>query len=289
RLKVLILWLLFFFAAALSFPQGQEINYNTYYRFPISFGAEYQSLSPFAAYGSLYNIFDISANVRWPIPTVPVLQPTVKFGWMRFDSQDLAEPLKWDHKHWYGALGLTFAHRFAKNFEIGGEALAGFSEAVFPNLLPEVGSVGSTNLLFEAGVRISLNPSFNFNIDVHPNLKYLLSLGPLKDFNGFIFGIGFSAAFRFGQDPDATGAIIRSIRFEELEVPALFAAMQSYYVKNPIGKVTITNTEKHAISDVEVSFYQAGYMDSPTPAASIPELSGGESREIPLYASFNQE
>lgn len=26
----------------------------------------------------------------------------------------------------------------------------------------------------------------------------------LRDFNGLIFGIGFSASFRFGQDPDAS-------------------------------------------------------------------------------------
>ncbi|MBN2551800.1 MAG: hypothetical protein JXB06_03470 [Spirochaetales bacterium] len=37
---------------------------------------------------------------------------------MRFDSQDPVEPLKWDHTHWYGALGLAVAHRLAKSFEI---------------------------------------------------------------------------------------------------------------------------------------------------------------------------
>jgi hypothetical protein len=283
-----IVGLCFLFNVALAFPQSTELNYNTYYRFPLSLGVEYQSLTPFTAYGSQYNIFDLSVQLRWPIPSLPVLQPTLKAGMLRFDSQDLAEPLKWDHTHWYGALGLNAAHRFAKNFELGGEVLAGFSEAVFPNLLPE-GPVGTPNLFFEAGARIALNPSYNFSIDVHPSLKYLLSLGPLSDFNGFIFSIGFAGSYRFGQDPDAPGSVIRSIRFDKLSIPPVFAAMQSYYVKHPVGSITITNTDKQSVTDATVCFFQAGYMDSETQATSITELKPGESREVELFASFNQE
>ncbi len=282
--------LCFLFAAALAFPQSLGLDYNTYYRFPLSFGVEYQSLSPFVTYdeGSPFNIFDLSFQVRWPIPSLPVLQPTATAGMLRFDSQDAAKPLMWDHTHWYGALGLNVAHRFAKNFEVGGEALVGFSEAVFLNLLPK-GPVGTPNLLFEAGARIALNPSYNFSIDVHPSLRYLLSLGPLSDYNGFIFSIGFAGSFRFGQDPDAPGSVIRSIRFDKLTIPQVFAAMQSYYVKHPVGSITITNTDKQPVTDTTVSFFQAGYMDSETQAASIAELKPGESREIELFASFNQE
>ena len=286
-------FLVFFFCFWLSTTptsgQGNDLNYNTYYRFPLSLSVEYQSLSPFDAYGSQYNIFDLSAQVRWPIPSLPILQPTLKAGMMRFDSQDTVEPQKWDHTHWYGALGLNAAHRFAKNFEVGGEALVGFSEAIFPDLLPEEGPVGTPNLFFEAGARIGLDPSYSFSIDVHPSLKYLLSLGPLTDYNGFIFSIGFAGSFRFGQDPDAPAAAIRSIRFAQLSIPPVFAAMQSYYVKHPAGKVTITNTDKQPVTDATVSFFQAGYMDSPTLAASIAEIKPGESREVELFASFNQE
>jgi hypothetical protein len=279
--------LCFLFTAALASPQSTALNYNTYYRFPLSLGVEYQSLSPFAVYGSQYNIFDLSVQVRWPIPSMPVLQPTFKGGMLRFDSQDQVEPLKWDHTHWYGALGLNAAHRFARNFEIGGEALAGFSEAIFPDLLEE--PVGTPNLFFEAGARIALNPSYSFSIDVHPSLKYLRSLGPLTDFNGFIFSIGFAGSFRLGQDPDAPGSVIRSIRFDELSIAPVFAAMQSYYVKHPVGSVTVTNTDKQPVTDATISFLQPGYMDSPTRVATIAELKPGESMEVDLLASFNQE
>lgn len=276
-------------AAALAHAQTKEIDYNTYYRFPISVGVEYQNLSPFATYdvGSPFSVYDLSFQVRWPIPPLPILQPTAKMGMLRFDSQDPELPLKWDHTHWYGALGLDAAHRFSKNFEIGGEALVGFSEAIFPDLLPE-GPVGTPNLLFELGGKIALDPSYSFSIDVHPSLKYLLSLGPLSDFNGFIFSIGFAASFRFGTDPDAPSAALRSLRIDAPPLPPVFAAMQSYYVKNPIGAVTITNIDKQPVTDAKVTFFQAGYMDSPTPVAEIAELKPGESRKVELLASFNE-
>ena len=59
----------------------------------------------------------------------------------------------------------------------------------------------------------------------------------------------------------------------------LFAAMQSIYAKNPIGKVSFTNIEKNSITDVEVSFFQTDFMDSPTPAAVIDEIGPGETIE----------
>ena len=63
---------------ALSRDQG--LDYNKHYQFPISLGVGYQTLSPFATYGSNFNIYEISAIARYPIPTSPVLQPTLKLG-----------------------------------------------------------------------------------------------------------------------------------------------------------------------------------------------------------------
>jgi hypothetical protein len=268
--------------------RGEDVNYNYYYRFPLSIGLEYQTLTPLGSYNTDYNIFEVSGNIRYPIPRLPVLQPFLRVGIMRFDSLDTLYPEKWDHTHWYGALGLEYANRFVRNFELGAEFTAGMSEAVFPNV-SDTGTVGSTNLLFTAGGKISLNPSYALSIDIRPSLKYLLSLSSLKTFDGFLFGLGFSLNYRFGEDPDSSRAIIRSIRFENASLPLAFSAMQSYYVKNPVGRVTLTNTEKYTLTDVEISFFQAGYMDSPTVSATLPGLGEGESLEMPLFASFNQE
>jgi len=212
-------------------------------------------------------------------------------GLVRFDSLDIAEPLKWDHTHYYGALGLVATHRFAKNFEVGAELLVGLSESVFLDLVAdsEEPSVGQPSLIGQVGAKLVLDPSYSFSIEVHPNVKYLYALGPLHDFDGFVFGIGFSGHFRFGQDPDAAAAIIRAVRFDELVVPGAFAAMQSYYAKQPLGKVRITNTDRQPIREVQVAFVQPGYMDSPTVCETIPEMKGGESREVELHATFNDE
>ena len=180
RIVIVLLGLFLLLTATPSFSQDASQNLNTYYQFPLSVGIEYQNYSPFAEYGSTYNIFELSGNVRWPIPPLPILQPMVKGGMIRFDSQDLDAPVLWDHTHWFGGLGLVASHRFAKNFEIGGEIAVSFSQSYFKNLIPESGTVGEKNIIIEGGLHIALNPSYNFNIDIHPNIKYLNSLGPLN-------------------------------------------------------------------------------------------------------------
>ena len=156
----------------------------------------------------------------------------------------------------------------------------------YDNLIPDVPPpVGYTNLLFEAGVRISLNPSFNFTMEIHPNVKCLRSLGELSDFNGFIFGIGFAGSYRFGQDPDAPTTAIRVLRLGKLSIPGSFAAMQSWYARNPICSLTLANTEKSSITDVKVAFFQKGYI--PTVVTKIPEIKAGASVNISLGALFN--
>ncbi len=262
---------------------------NRYYRFPVSLGIEYQTLSPFAAYGSAFNVFGLAVNGRIPLPSMPMLQPVFQAGMFWFDSRDPLRPDTWDHTHYFGELGIGISHRFAKTFEIGIDVLAGMSEAVFRSALPEEGPYGSPTILAEAGARMCLDPSYNFCIEIRPGLKYFRSLSSLHDFDGLAFSLGFSAQYRFGEDPDAPRALVRSIRFDSVRIAPLFAAMQSYYATHPVGTATITNTEKEPITDVAVLFNQKGFMDSPTPAATIPSLAPGETREVALLASFNRQ
>jgi len=285
RLSIIILCLC---CAVPSFAQD-DADLNQYYKFPFSLGVAYQNLNPFGDYGTDFNsYFDLSAVFKLPIPRIPVLQPFVQTGMIRFVAPEKDGQEKWTHTHWYMTPGIAYANRFTKNFEIGFELSGGLSEAIFPNLDPAEPR-GSLNLLGTAGVKISLDPSYNMNIDVSPGIKYFYSLSPLERFNGLVYSVGFSASYRFGDDPDAPQAIIRSVKISELEFPPLFAAMQSYYSRNPFGKVTITNIEKYPIFDVGVSFFQAGFMDTPTKLATIPRLESGESRMIEISASFSEE
>jgi tetratricopeptide (TPR) repeat protein len=270
---------------ALSAQQPAQ-DLNEYYRFPLSVGVFYQSLTPLAAYNTPYAISDVGAEARLPIPGIPTIQPFLRLGYMSFDSIDAAFPTKWDHFHLYGMLGASYANRFARNFEYALELSAGASEAVFPQMV-DTGPVGSPYILLGAGGRIGLDPSYNFSIEFQPAARYLLSLSPLKLFDGFVFSVGINASFRFGEDPDSARAIIRALRMDKLSFGPGFAAMQSYYADNPIGKVTITNTEKQALTGVQISFIQPGYMDGETPCFSASSLKPGESVEVPLKAVFN--
>ncbi|NOY09232.1 MAG: tetratricopeptide repeat protein [Spirochaetes bacterium] len=268
--------------------QGRSIDYNKYYRFPLSIGVEYQNLSPFAEYKKDYNIFELATNIIVPIPHLASLQPYLRLGMMRFDSLGETSPEKWDHFHLYGALGLGYAYRFARDFEVGGEFYTGFSEAIFPSIVAG-STLGLPNLLFSLGANISLDPTFNLSIGIHPSVKYLYSLGLLKEFDSLIFGIGFSFNYRFGEDPDSARALLRQLEFSKLSLPPVFAAMQSYYTNHPVGSVMLTNTGKDPATDIKVSFLQAGYMDSPTPCAEVEKLAPGEKISIDLFAVFNQE
>lgn len=274
--------------AAFGHSQAEQVNLNQYYRFPLSLGVGYQSLTALSAFNTPYTIFDIAGTVTYPLPSIPVLQPFARAGVVRFDSIDAVFPDKWDHFHLYGSLGMAYINRFAKNFEAGAEASLGISEAIFPKAV-DTGPVGSPYLLVNVGGRVSLTPSYSFAINFDPTLRYQLALSPLDTFNGLLFSFGVSGSFRFGEDPDSARAIIRSLRFDGAAIPPVFSAMQGYYAKNKVGNVTLVNTERQALTDIEVSFFQPGYMDSPTASAAIAKLAPGESAAVSLLAVFNDE
>ena len=268
---------------------GSEVDLNTYYQFPLSIGFEYQSLTPFSSFNVPYSIFDAAGTVTLPFRSLPVLQAFVRGGYTRFNSLDTQFPGKWDHYHLYGALGMAYSNRIAKNFELGADLNVGVSEAIFPNVV-STGPVGSPYILLGAGGRVSLTPSYAFSLDFHPTLRYQYALSPLTTLNGFLFSFGVSGSFRFGEDPDSARAVIRSLRFENAQIPPAFSAMQSYYTNNPIGHVTIVNTEKQPVTDVEVSFNQKEYMDSPTPSFTVARIEPGKSlADVPLKAVFNSK
>ncbi len=262
-------------------------NLNLYYRYPLAVSGEFHSWTPFADYAGNYNVYELGGTVRYPIPSNPVFQPLVRGSYVRFDSLDEVNPDQWDHTQIFGGVGIGVINRLARNFEIGVEAFAGYSRSIFPNLTTEPVAYG--NLLAAVAPRISLVPSFNFSINVQPTLRYTYGLGVVDTFDGFSFSFGIGAEYRLGQDPDSPRAEIRSIRLSQPNVGSVFAAMQSYYVNNPVGAVTIENTENFALEDVRVSFFQNGYMDSPTPATRIETLAAGETIEVDLLASYNGE
>jgi len=270
------------------FGQESLISLNNYYYSPIASGVSYQNYSPISSLNTDYNIFELSANIRVPLPSMPLLQPFFQLGVITFDSLDSLLPDKWDHTDLFVALGIGLNHRFVKNFEVGADLYIGISESIFPDLV-DSGTVGTQNFITSLSGKIGLIPSYNLSIEIKPSLMYTHNLGLFEEFNGFMYGIGFAVTYRFGDDPDSPASLIRSLKFNTIKINNLFSAMQSYYVHHPIGVVDITNVEKYPITDLNISFLQPGYMDSPTLSPVIQSLAPGESIEVELFATFNGE
>jgi hypothetical protein len=289
RAKVIALLLVL--AAPLCFAQGLDLD--TYYAFPLSVGVAFDNITPYGGdqvKPDVYNGF--SAVVRMPLPFAPIFQPFLKAGYNSFTLASDNTDVKFANSQFYLMPGFGWATRFSKSFEFGVDVGVGYEMIVLPGIdvlsSPPV-TMRTDNLIASAGVRVVFSPAYNFAIELVPSLNYRYAFQPLTQFNGFTMGLGVTGSYRLGEDPDSPKATIRSISFGELTFPPLYAAMQSYYAKKPFAKLTIRNVEKYPITDLQVSFNQAGYMDSPTKLATIDTLEPGKSVEIPVVASFNSE
>ena len=291
--RILICIIILLIMNCLCLFADDKTDYNSYYRYPFSMAAEYQVMTPFSDYGSDFNVFEAAANFRMPLGFFPSLQPLIQVGIGQYDSRNyLNDGDKWDFTSIFGGLGMAYANRFSRDFEIGLGLAGGYSQALFTNLSSDY-TYTMSYLFAEAFGCLALDPSYNISIEVKPKLKYQRSLPAegveLADFDGFAVGIGVSLHYRFGEDPDSAASLIRSLKFGELKIPAVFAAMQSYYINNPVGTVSISNKEDTVIEDVEISFFQPGLMDAPTVCISFDEIEAGGSVEVPVYAAFNEK
>jgi hypothetical protein len=294
RLVPVLLSLVLAVAAA---PAGmaQGIDLNSYYAFPWSIGVSFENLSPYGGVKLDYSLYyGVSATLRIPVPGLPELQPLARLGLNNFVPPTSSDPLAdlYTNTQLYVMPGIGWSSRLAKNFELGADLSAGYEMILFPTLDRRgdtPAAARTDNLVATLAGRAAFVPSYNLSIELAPALTYRYALQPLTQFNGLTFGINAAISYRFGEDPDAPKASVRSISFGELKFPPLYAAMQSYYAKNAFTKVTIRNVEKFAITDVQVTFNQAGYMDSPTILATIPTLDAGKSVDVPVTASFNAE
>ncbi len=265
--------------------QDRASDLDLYYRFPLSLGARYESVNPYVAYGAQFNVYGIGAALIVPVPRAPRIQPFLETTVTRFTAQDPEEAGRWDHSTFGVLAGPSWMRRLSREFEIGGLVGIGGGLTVFPDLVEE--PVGYGTFSAAAGIKLGLNPTYNFSVAIEPRFAYQTALAELDRFDGFSFSIGLSAHVRFGEDPDSAANTIRAMRFSNVEVPDLFAAMQSYYAGNPFGSVVLENTERTAAEEVVVSFFQPGLMDTPTVAAEIGVLPPGEPVTVPLKAVYN--
>lgn len=281
-------------AAALSAasPLGAQetmAELNERYSYPLSVGVGYKDMQAAGGFASGFSFREIGAELRVPLPMASTVQPFVRAGTLSVLQAGSAGAGQFDHSQAWASLGLGYSTRFSRNFELGIDASGGVYQSAFANLAPGK-TVGELGLVAEAGARIGLVPSYNLAVDLRPTLKYSRTNGLLDDFDGLYFGLGFAVSWRFGQDPDAAAAAVRALRLElQGRLPPAFAAMQSYYASNPFARVSLVNSEGTELRDLEISFFQPGYMDAPTPSARLSSVSARGKVEVDLLAAFNQE
>ena len=179
-------------------------------------------------------------TARLPLPDAPIFQPfltSLGVNWFNFatDSTDL----KFQNSQYYLMPGIGWSTRLAKNLENGGRCFRRYEDYLFPsiNVLSSTGSTEARtdNLLASVAARIAFSPSFNLSIEPGLTVTYRYALQPLTQFNGLTVGIGGTVTIGSARIRRAQSAI-RSISFGEFSFPPLFAAMQSYYAKNPFAK-----------------------------------------------------
>jgi hypothetical protein len=205
-----------------------EESLNEIYRFPFSVGAAYVPMSAVGGVERRAAVNDFLGEARLPMPFSPSFQPFLLVGMEAYDSDDADQPTildggladgvampdyeerdVWDHRKLYGGLGAGHSHRISKEFEVGADAYTALSQSYFERRVVTAAGewypVGSPGLAVGMTGKLTLNPSFNVSIDILSSLRYHRSLGALRDFDGFYFGLGLSGSYRFGQDPDAPG------------------------------------------------------------------------------------
>lgn len=294
--KALIILLLLAAGTFLSAQVTEDVNFNEKYKFPFSLGVSYQTfffLGREVSDGE-FQFNDISLIGKLPIPKLPVLQPQFQLGGILVEDRNNSES-PYNHTQIYGLLGTGYSHKISKQIEIGADLAVGVSYALFPDISPDA---TSTAWLFnaQAGASVALNLSYNFSLEVNPRLKFARTFEDYSDFtqfdnmiNGFSFTVGITASYRIGEDPDSPKAEIRSIKFDIVQIKPLFASMQSYYVTHPIGSVSLSNIEDYPIENLSITFMQSGYMDNPTVSSELPVLEKGESVDLDLFATFNDQ
>lgn len=300
------------FCLLIALPLTAQESLNSYYSYPLSIGVAYQRLSNIAFNERTAPVNEITLRLGIPLPFLPVLKPFVLGGVALYDSDEQSDPTildgglsdgatmpsynqdeVWDHLDYFGGLGIGVQGRLSKEFELGADAFIAFGSSYYGKRVVtsdgEWYPVGESEMVAGLNGELALNPSYNMNIQISPSLRYMRSLGNFHDYDGLYFGIGLTANYRFGEDPDAPRREIKSIQFGDIGIDPLYSAMQSYYSKNPFTSFSISNTDNNPVTDVEVYFYQAGFMDTPTLAAKFDVIESGESVEVDLLASFNQE
>jgi len=144
---------------------------------------------------------------------------------------------------------------------------------------------------FRAGYKALFNPMIGLGLradfrlgsarlSLEPGAELLLAKegGELGAFFASA-GVRLSIAFAPAGGSHRPLLLIKAPSFDPL-----FPTIYKYYSSHQIGKATIVNGERQAITNVEVTLFVPSYMDGPQTVATIASIKPGERLELPVMA-----
>lgn len=186
-----------------------------------------------------------------------------------------------------GGLGLKkrFLGRLSGEVFFEGGYFYGFLED------DEGNTIGGGNPFWDVGGELGfyLNPNLSLGIGGF----YRAYTGNSGDMANTV-GIYLGSSYRFPLSGDmsmgtATSLPLRPalLKISAVNKEGIFPVFYQYYDEHPIGSVTVKNGEKASIEDLRISVFIKGYMDTPKVHTVSGSIGKGETREIDMYALFN--
>jgi len=144
-------------------------------------------------------------------------------------------------------------------------------------------SAGASSVYGAAQVGVGLGFDFSAQLSARLDLAALYKSG-LYGGAGVALGLAYRLPAQAAAAPPAKP---RLLELSSIDLGSVFPVLRSWYDQNPVGSVKVANIGKDRATNVRVSFIVKQYMDAPKDCAVIDKLEPGESREVPLYALFN--
>jgi tetratricopeptide (TPR) repeat protein len=129
----------------------------------------------------------------------------------------------------------------------------------------------------ELDIGYLITPSININLGAAYKAFFAIdsAYGPFV-YNGL--GASLGLQYRIG----ATKAVMKTVPL----VRPIFPLFYSYYDKNPIGEITLTNVGASEMRDLTVSFFVRQFMEQPKECWTADSLVPGKKAEAPIYGLF---
>ncbi len=185
-----------------------------------------------------------------------------------------------------GGIGLNirFLGRLSADLYFKG----GYYESIINDLDGEILYGGNPYIDTGGGLSFYLSSAFRIGIGVSYRQFFGVPDDLLKEV-GFYIGTSYRFPLTGSMEIEPTKRLLSKLKISKVKINEIFPVFYKYYDDHPIGKITVVNGENGKIDKVTVSFFITQYMDNPKIYRIKGAIRKGESREIDIFALFNEK